>query len=222
MSLTVLITGASRGIGEAIKLRFIREGFNVLSPTREELDLSSDELIINYLSTIKIPIDILINNAGINHLEELIELDTQSLISTFQVNCFAPFLISKYVIENSFLPRGNGSIVNIASIWINYTKKGRAAYSMSKSALHALTKSIAVEYGSNNIRCNTISPGFVGTELTYANNSQNDINKIVDHVPLKRLANPEEIADLIFYVSVKNQFINGENIFIDGGVTKKY
>jgi 3-oxoacyl-[acyl-carrier protein] reductase len=218
----VLITGGTGGIGKALKKKFLAEGHTVMCPTRNELDLNSVASIDNYFDKLNHSIDILINNAGINNLEQIIDISYSSLLHTFQVNCFAPFLISQKCIEKYFLKNSSGSIVNIASIWINYTKTGRSAYSMSKSALNALTKSIAVEYGPNNIRCNTVSPGFVETELTHKNNSTEEIVEITNRVPLKRLSQPEEIADLVYYISVLNQFINGENIFIDGGVTKRF
>ena len=93
---------------------------------------------------------------------------------------------------------------------------------MSKAALEYLTKSIAIEFGEKNIICNCISPGFIDTKLTRQNNSESDINTIANNIPLKRLAQTNEITELINFLIKNNTYINGENIYIDGGVSKNY
>jgi len=120
-----------------------------------------------------------------------------------------PYMISK----------GYGRIVNIGSIWINIAKPNRLAYSASKNALHALTKAIAAEYTSQGILANTISPGFIGTDLTYQNNTELELQELVKKVPAKRLGKPEEVAKLVYQMSIENTFISGQNIIIDGGYT---
>jgi 3-oxoacyl-[acyl-carrier protein] reductase len=110
-----------------------------------------------------------------------------------------------------------GRIVNIGSIWIDTAKQGRLAYSASKNALHALTKAITAEYAHYNILANTVSPGFIETDLTYQNNSPEDILKMIHNIPVSRLGKPEEIAKLVYQLSVENTYIAGQNIIIDGG-----
>jgi 3-oxoacyl-[acyl-carrier protein] reductase len=201
-----LITGGSRGIGFAIKQKFISEGHTVFAPTRAELDLNNNINLVNK------EFDIVVNNAGINPLSSILDMPKEVM----QVNYFAPLQIIQqclpYMIEC-----GYGRIVNIGSIWIELSKAKRAAYSASKSALDSLSRSITAEYSHHNILCNTVSPGFVATDLTYQNNTEVELNKKIQSVPLKRLGKPEEIADLVYYLTVQNSFITGQNIIIDGG-----
>ena len=112
-----------------------------------------------------------------------------------------------------------GRIINIGSIWIDIAKPKRAAYSASKSALHSLTKSLTSEYAFNNILTNTISPGFIGTALTYQNNTQEELTLLSSQVPVGRLGTTEEIAKLVYFLTIENTFITGQNITIDGGYT---
>jgi 3-oxoacyl-[acyl-carrier protein] reductase len=133
-----------------------------------------------------------------------------------QVNYQAPLSIIQQCIPY-MVTKGYGRVVNIGSIWIELAMQKRLAYSASKNALHALTKAIIAEYSDKGIICNTVSPGFIGTDLTYQNNSELEIQKIKEKVPLRRLGTPEEIANLVLYLTVENSFIAGQNIIIDGG-----
>lgn len=203
----VFVTGGSRGIGAAIVNLFKREGHNVIFPTRKELNLLSP-VTLNEISY-----DIIINNAGINVLSELANLQEQT---TMQVNYFAPLSIIQqclpYMISQNY-----GRIINIGSIWIDKAKPKRHSYAASKNALHALTKTIAAEYSQNNILANTISPGFILTDLTKQNNSAEQLEQIVNEIPVKRFGLPEEIAKTVYHLTVENTFITGQNITIDGG-----
>lgn len=206
----ILVTGSSRGIGRSIAERFIQEGHSVYAPSREELNLSKEV----FLSDTKF--DVVINNAGINPLKDILDVDDQEVM---RVNYLSPLEILQqclpYMVQQKF-----GRIVNIGSVWTDLAKPKRSAYSASKSALHSLTKSITAEYASKNILANTVSPGFIGTDLTYQNNSKDELEKIMQGVPVGRLGTPSEVADLVYFLSCsQNNFISGQNIFIDGGYT---
>jgi 3-oxoacyl-[acyl-carrier protein] reductase len=222
VKVNVLLTGGARGIGFAIKKRFEEEGCNVISPNREEMDLLSRDSVLTYLNNLKGPIDILINNAGINVIESFSEITIENLDDSFEVNTIAPFLLSQYCINNFFLKQNKGCIINIGTLWIEKNRVGRAAYTMAKVALESMTKSIAIEFGDRNIICNMISPGLIGTDLTYQNNTDKELKMIVENVPLKRLGTPEEIAELAVYLGLSNKLITGENIYIDGGISKSF
>jgi 3-oxoacyl-[acyl-carrier protein] reductase len=203
----VLVTGGSRGIGKAIVTLFKEKGHDVYSPTREELDLTKN------FTLIKSNFDIIVNNAGINPLKQIEEINDREVM---QVNYHAPLSIIQQCIPY-MLNNGYGRIINLGSIWIELAMSRRLAYSASKNALHALTKAITSEYSDKGIIANTISPGFIGTYLTYQNNSESELQQIKDKIPLKRLGTPEEVAKLVYQLTVENSFITGQNIIIDGG-----
>ena len=203
----VLVTGGSRGIGKAVVALFKEKGHDIYSPTREELDLAKD------FTLVRSDFDIIINNGGINPLKLVEEIDSREVM---QVNYEAPLSIIQQCIPY-MVTKGYGRIVNIGSIWIGLAMQKRLAYSASKSALHTLTKAIVAEYGNEGVIANTISPGFIATDLTYQNNSESELQQIKDKVPLKRLGTPEEVAKLVYQLTVENSFIAGQNIIIDGG-----
>lgn len=204
----ILVTGGSRGIGKDICDKFIREGHEVICPSREELDLSKP------ISFVPSEIDILINNAGINIIDPILEGNNYEEIMA--VNFFSPLKLFKLCfphMQNQYY----GRVVNIGSVWIDYAKPGRSAYSASKNALHSLTKAITSEYGTYNILANTVSPGFFITDMTFQNNSEEAISEIRSKIPLGRLGYTTEVADLVYFLSVQNSYISGQNIVIDGG-----
>jgi 3-oxoacyl-[acyl-carrier protein] reductase len=216
-----LITGASRGIGKEIADLFQLNGVEVISPTRDELDLSNRESLLKFCERFDWQIDILINNAGINPIRKLDEFDFDTIQEVYMVNVFAPLMLMQYA--SKYMKLNNcGKIVNISSIWSNVSKAGRILYSGSKSAINAMTRTAAIELGENNILVNAIAPGFVDTELTRLNNTSKEIELILNNIPLNRLASATNVADLaLFLCSDKNQYITGQTILIDGGFTCK-
>jgi len=216
---TALITGASRGIGKAIAELFTKYGAKVIAPTRKEMDLTSSASIAAYLDNLDQPIDILINNAGINILGDIETISEQELDDTLQVNLCAPLLIIKKVVPQ-MIKRKSGKIINISSIWGQVTKPKRLAYSITKSGVNAMTRSLAVELAPHNILVNAVAPGYINTELTQKNNSSAEIEKIKQTVPLKRLGETGEIAEAVFFLaSERNSYITGQTIVVDGGFT---
>jgi 3-oxoacyl-[acyl-carrier protein] reductase len=215
--LTALVTGASRGIGFAIANRLERDGVRILTPTREALDLSNLDSVRNFISVnSETKVDILVNNAGENIVQPLAEIDFPTWDRIQTINLNSAFLLTQNF-GKRMCDRGWGRILNVASLFSFLTKSGRASYTASKSALVGLTRTAAVEWSSSGVLVNSLSPGFVNTELTRKNNSPEKIAEISAQIPIGRLSEPSEIAEVAaFLVSQKNSYLTGQNIVVDG------
>ena len=212
-----LVTGASRGIGLAVATRFEELGARVLAPTRAELDLADRASTERYLAGLDQPIDILVNDAGFNRLAGLEETDDELIRETLEVNLVAPLRLAR-ALAPAMAERGWGRVVNISSVWAVVAKERRLPYIVSKTGLNGLTRAIAVEFGSRGVLVNAVAPGFVLTEMTTQNNSPEEIAAIARGVPLRRMAQPAEIAELVaFLASSRNTFMTGQIVVCDGG-----
>ncbi len=212
-----LVTGASRGIGRAVAARFEELGAQVLAPPRSELDLADPASTDRFLSRLDRPIDILVNDAGINRLARLAETDDDLLHDTLEVNLVAPLRLAR-ALAPAMAERGWGRVVNISSVWAIVAKDHRLPYIVSKTGLDGLTRAMAVEFGSRGVLVNSVAPGFVLTEMTTQNNSPEEIEAIAQSVPLRRMAEPQEIAEVVaFLASSRNSFMTGQVIVCDGG-----
>ena len=217
MNKTVLITGASRGIGKSCAELFLANGFSVIAPSRKELDLLSPKSIKDYVASISQPVDVLINNAGVNPLGYIGDIDFEKAYQLIDTNFWAPVILTDLLAPKMKL-RGYGRIVNVSSIWSDVTKSGRSMYASSKAAINAFTRTAAVEFAASNVLINAVAPGYVNTELTKINNTPEQIEAIKSNLPINRLAEPFEIAELIYFLaSEKNSFVTGQTIFADGG-----
>ena len=216
-----LVTGASRGIGKSIKEVLSKDGIEIISPNRNELDLSSSESIDKFLSQTSADIDIIINNAGILKVGEHNEFSSDDFHEVLQVNVVAPFKIISGFVEK-MKTHSFGRIVNISSVWGQKSKKGRTLYSSSKAALDALTRSLAIEFASYNILINSVAPGYIETDMLKQCNTEEELSIIRDTIPMKRFGKKIEIAELVRFLSSEdNSYITGQVFTIDGGYTCK-
>ena len=214
-----LVTGGSRGIGAAIAQHLASDGFIVLTPSRAEMNLNSNESIDKFVSSLAPNIDVLVNDAGINRIASLEDISEEELHETLQINLIAPLRLTQAV-SRLMKPRNFGRIVNISSVWSVVSKAGRTSYTMSKSGLNGMTRSLAVELAPYNILVNAVAPGYVMTDLTYQNNTEAELEKISISIPVRRLASPKEIANVVaFLCSDQNTYLTGQTIIVDGGYT---
>lgn len=213
----VLITGGSRGIGKAISDCYASHGYDVIAPTRSELDLSSLEAVQSFADSRMPEVDVLINNAAVSKtgpLERLTLADWQEVLT---VNLTAPLLLLQAA-ARGMCARRWGRIVNVSSCYSMVSRAWRAPYASSKSGINALTRTAAIEFASQNVLVNAVCPGFVETDLTRLNNSPEQIAALCQQVPLGRLAAPGEIARYVYFLgSDENTYITGQTAIIDGG-----
>jgi NAD(P)-dependent dehydrogenase (short-subunit alcohol dehydrogenase family) len=215
---TALVTGASRGLGKVFAEQLVKDGMRVLTPDHQELDLLSNMSIDQYVSSLAEPVGVLVNNAGINRINQTAFSDPD-LEDTLQVNLIGPMRLARGLIPG-MIERRYGRIVNISSIWSIVARPGRITYAISKSGLNGYTRSLAVDLAPYNILVNAVAPGYVNTELTRQNNTEQDLQLICEAIPMKRLAEPIEIARLVsFLCSEENSYLTGQCLVIDGGYT---
>ena len=216
------ITGGSRGIGKKIAEQLEKEGYEVYAPTRKELDLSDISSVERFVSEHATDVyDVIVNNAGINDINDIENVTDDEIERAMQINLISPMKLLR-----AFVPGMKsikyGRVVTIGSIWGIVSKRGRVVYSTTKHGIHGLTKTLAVELAEYNILVNTVCPGFTLTELTRKNNTPEQIEAISQEIPMKRMAEPEEIADAVCYlVSERNTYLTGQLIAVDGGYTSR-
>lgn len=217
-----LITGGSRGIGKAICSRFKQEGYQVFAPSRKEMDLNHPESVEEYIRKYRdVHFDVIVNNAGINEINDITDITDDELGSMLNINLASPIRLLRGFV-GSMKAQGYGRIVNIGSIWAVVSKQGRCVYSATKNGMHGVTNTLAVELAPYNILVNTVCPGFTLTELTYKNNTHEQINEICRDIPLGRMAQPQEIAEVVYFLcSEKNTYLTGQKITVDGGFAER-
>ncbi len=231
-----LVTGGRSGIGLATARRFACEGATVITAQRQ-IDDEFESIQVDFTDaqatarTVEKVIertgqlDILINNAGMMIERKIDQMTLEAWSTTMMINLTTPFLLIKSALPH--LSSTAGNIVNIGSIEGLGSNPQHSAYAASKAGLHALTRSVAVEYGSKNVRCNAVAPGWINTELNEAfiesmenpKQFRKDIEKI--H-PIGRTGTAEEVAALVaFLASEDGSFITSQIFTIDGGRTAK-
>jgi 3-oxoacyl-[acyl-carrier protein] reductase len=239
---TAIITGASRGIGRKIALKFAQEGANVAfsdiayddaaKSLEEELkalgvkakgfasDASSynaSEKLVNDILVDFPQIDVLVNNAGITRDNLMLRMSEQEWDLVISVNLKSVFNLTKAV-QKTMIKQRKGSIINMSSVVGVSGNPGQANYAASKAGIIGFTKSVAQELGSRNIRSNAIAPGFIETEMT-AKLPEEVKKNWINGIPLKRAGTTDDVANVaIFLASDLSDYVNGQVISVCGGM----
>lgn len=228
---TIFISGSSRGIGASTARLAKYYGAKVIlhgkteSPALVKLarELDSPYLFFDIVDEDAVqqgmaklgPIDVLINNAGINPSKVFMDLTLNEWKEVFATNLFGPVILSRAVIPQ-MLSSERGCIINVSSIKAGSNIQGKPSYATSKAALARLTSSMANEFAPQ-IRVNSVAPGFTETDMTEHTLSKQIQNQI-DKIPLGRMASPKEIAEaILFLASDKASYITGQTLCVDGG-----
>ena len=244
---TVLITGAAGGIGRATVALFAEKGWRVIGIDRapfgknfpsnglfiqiEVANPESMETIFNQVKTITNDLDALVNNAAIQVAKPLLETSVEEWDMVIANNLRPAFLLSKLTYP-FFKTAGGGAIVNVSSVHAVQTSANIAAYAASKGGLLALTRALAIEFASDNIRVNAILPGAVDTPMLRAGLDRGhlagqDVHTRLDNLARKtvngRIGKPEEIAHAIYFLADNTQssFMTGQALIVDGGATAR-
>ena len=239
---TVLITGASRGIGRGIATVFAEHGANVVFTYSSSVDAANalekelqslgvqakgyqsnaadfdqaQELVEKALADFS-TIDVLINNAGITKDNLLMRISEEDFDKVIEVNLKSVFNLTKAV-QRTMLKQRHGSIINMSSVVGVKGNAGQSNYAASKAGIIGFSKSIALELGSRNIRCNVIAPGFIETEMT-AQLSEDVVAGWRAGIPLKRGGSPTDVANAcVFLASDLSSYITGQVLNVDGGM----
>jgi 3-oxoacyl-[acyl-carrier protein] reductase len=242
---TAVVTGAARGIGEAVAIKFAEHGANIaftyVSDGSKEkanalvsklesmsvkamafqsnaADYAACELFVNEVLAAFGQIDICVNNAGISKDNLLLRMTPEQWNEVIQVNLNSVFNMTKQIIK-PMMKAKSGSIINMSSVIGEMGNAGQSSYAASKAGVIGFTKSVAKELGSRNIRCNAIAPGFVETDMTSYLKEGEHADKYKSMIPLGKFASGEDIANTcLFLASDMGNYITGQTISVCGGM----
>ena len=239
---TVIITGATRGIGKGVALKLAEQGANIAFTyvsSKEKADaieqkllllgvkakafksdasiMSEAESLVKEVNETFGSIDVLVNNAGITKDNLLMRMSEEDFDRVLEVNLKSIFNMTKSV-QRTMLKQRSGSIINMTSVVGVKGNAGQSNYAASKAGVIGFTKSIALELGSRNIRCNAIAPGFIETEMT-DKLDEKVISEWRNSIPLKRGGTPEDVANVtLFLASELSAYVSGQVINVCGGM----
>jgi 3-oxoacyl-[acyl-carrier protein] reductase len=237
-----LITGGSRGIGEAIVMKYAEEGadiaFTYVSSEEKALavvaaakqkgvrvkayksdasDYAQAETLVNDVVETFGKIDILINNAGITKDTLMLRMSEEQWDQVMHVNLKSVFNLTKHILKPMMKNR-SGSIINMSSVVGVFGNAGQANYAASKAGIIGFTKSIAKEVGSRNIRCNAIAPGFIETDMTHVLTDEQK-KAYIDSIPLKRLGSGDDVANACVYLGGDlSTYVSGQVLSVCGAL----
>lgn len=239
---TVLVTGASRGIGKAVAVKFAKKNYNVvincihsedrLLQAKKEIesyqvsclafmgdmgDMSQCEKLFKQIKKQFGTLDVLVNNAGISYIGLLQDMKSEDWERIIRTNLTSVFNLSRLAIP-CMVSQKYGKIINISSVWGNVGAACEVAYSATKGGINAFTKALAKELAPSNIQVNAVACGAIDTEMNQWMEEE-DLIGLVEDIPAGRLGRAEEVADLVYHLGYKNAYLTGQVIGLDGGWT---
>ena len=237
---TILLSGGSRGLGLTLVSALLEDGHRVATFSRErtgnidefekkyidrfffqcgDMATPSDlEVVVRSTEKKLGPIEVLINNAGLARDGVLPTMHPKDIETVVSVNLLGTLNLTRLV-SRSMVVRQHGRIITISSIVGSRGYRGLAAYAATKAGLDGMTRALARELGAKNIRVNSIAPGFLETEMSKSLGDEN-LNQIVRRTPLGRLGTPDDVVGCLrFLISPASDFITGQTLIIDGGIT---
>lgn len=237
---TVLVTGASRGIGKAVAVKFAKKNYNVvincvrsqerLMQTKKEIesyqvpclafvgdmgDMAQCGQLFTQIKKQFGTLDVLVNNAGISYIGLLQDMKNEDWERILRTNLTSVFNLSKLAIPD-MVARKCGKIINISSVWGSAGAACEVAYSATKGGINAFTKALAKELAPSNIQVNAVACGAIDTEMNQFLEEEELIG-LVEEIPAGRLGTAEEVADLVYHLGYKNSYLTGQVIGLDGG-----
>lgn len=237
---TVLITGASRGIGKAVAVKFAKKGYNVvincvnnenrLLQTKKEIesyqvsclafmgdmgDMEQCEKLFKRIKKQFDTVDVLVNNAGISYIGLLQDMTSADWNRMIHTNLTSVFNLCKLAIPD-MVEQKQGKIINISSVWGEVGASCEVAYSATKGGINAFTKALAKELAPSNVQANAIACGAIDTEMNQFL-EEDELISLVEEIPTGRLGSAEEVADLVYHLGYKNAYLTGQVIGLDGG-----
>ena len=238
----VLVTGASRGIGKAIAVKFAKKGYNVviscahreaeLMQAKKEIegyqvsclaflgdmgDMSTCETMFQQIKKQFGTLDVLVNNAGISYIGLLQDMTSDDWDRIVRTNLTSVFNCCKLAIP-MMLSAEKGKIINISSVWGNVGASCEVAYSATKGGINAFTKALAKELAPSNIQVNAVACGAIDTEMNQWL-EEDELIHLVEEIPAGRLGQAEEVADFVYHLGYKGTYLTGQIISMDGGWT---
>jgi 3-oxoacyl-[acyl-carrier protein] reductase len=231
--LQILVTGASHGIGKAItrkltgaghKVIAVARGKDALAALQQETgcrtfagDIGSEPFVHSLFEELRTSggPDVVINNAGISYIGLLQDMSLSEWNSIFRTNITSMFLTCREAIPG-FLAKGKGSIVNVSSVWGNVGASCEVAYSATKGAVNSFTRALAKELAPSNIRVNAAAFGTIDTSMNRFL-SEEERHSLEDEIAMGRFGSPEEAADLVIDLALRNPYLTGEIVTMDGG-----
>ncbi len=237
---TVLVTGASRGIGKAIAIKFAKKGYNVvITCVRRQEELLKTQLEIEDLKVDSLAwmgdagdyesceelftrikkqfggLDVLVNNAGISYIGLLQDMKPEEWDRIVRTNLTSVFNCCRLAIPG-MLSKKQGKIINISSVWGNRGASCEVAYSATKGGVNAFTKALAKELAPSNIQVNAIACGAIDTEMNHFLHRE-ELISLLEEIPAGRMGKAEEVADLAYHLAYKEDYLTGQIIGLDGG-----